>query len=448
MHQDVTELISLQSLSGSWKMKVHEMVRFFSDVSVEQGNELPPFVCDACLDDLDRGMKLKRLCLESDVDLRRERTYAWEKMEFQANKHERLVVDLFAELLPNGDSGKLHCSICEVEALSSEQLRCKGCLLQFENKIETNGCDDHDEIQGEESNEFFDILEDNPIGLYQKIRCKGPVCCGCKEIFSSKDGLRRHRKTAHPPVRIDVRDEYYCKFCSHNLDSAAELSEHHKMIGEKHFLFCKICQKVQTNSNRHQLAFHIPEEIRGKFTNEVITTYECCVTRCNSFYDTQDQLLKHFTAVHVENEAADDNSCGYCRAYFPTEEPSPRMHESHTIVQEKFRCQIDDCSYAVYNIDRIISHCSQEPHKVVSASRAKKAKSKHDAPDLKHFTAIGDEDDVIDVLERKSKFCCGCFEFFETTQEFTAHCEEKHATSTGNIEFVLALTIVLHIYCF
>ncbi|XP_055642230.1 zinc finger protein 234-like isoform X2 [Toxorhynchites rutilus septentrionalis] len=424
--KDVDELISLHSICDTWKLKVHEMIRFLGNVAVEEGTGLPPYVCDVCLDALDEGVGLKRLCLESAAVWRSETTFAWEKMEFESNNHEGLVVDLYAKLIDNNETGMLECSVCELGVVSNPRPdSCSGCLLQFENR-NIRSCDDRTPLS--ETKQFFDVIEINPSGLFQKIRCKGPVCCGCDKIFLSEDDLRKHRREAHPPVNI--RNEFYCEFCSSNLDCAAQLKIHQKKARNTIFMYCKKCRKIQTQPHRHQLEFHISEDVLKNFSKQIVSTYDCCVPRCNTTYDTQQMVQSHLLAAHGRNDSADDKTCGYCNASFSTESAFEE-HRSHGSTHEKYFCERDNCQYTVLSLDRIILHSVQEPHKVVSKDGGKKIKPKHATPDLKHFTVIGEVDDTIDVLECESEFCCGCFEFFEINRTFLTHCEEKHANVPG-----------------
>ncbi|XP_055632568.1 zinc finger protein Xfin [Toxorhynchites rutilus septentrionalis] len=449
--QDVSELISLHSVCDTWKMKVHEMVRYISGVAInKKAIGLPPYVCDVCLDVLDKSVRFKKLCLETNEILRSETSYAWEKMAFETSDRDSLVVDLFAEIVHNVDTGKLKCSICKNDVTSSSQLSsCDGCLLKFQNITEINNIenekdniiqteDDVIETEGNvietEDNEanidsktaqFFDLLEDASDGLFLKIRRKGPVCCGCNKIFLSENDLHEHRLEVHPP--IDVKNQYYCEFCRRNLESKTQLENHHRNMRSDIFMYCKICRKIQTDPKRHKKLSHISEETLKKFRKQITTIYECCITHCDSTYDTQNLLLKHFAETHSRNDLAESNTCGYCDRKFSSKNAFLE-HNTHAVMKEKFFCQIDECTYTDNDLHGIIMHCSDQPHNAMLTSTNKRVKP---TPNMENLTTIGDIDGIIDILDSKGNFCCGCLHFFKTTPEFVAHCEANHSTATG-----------------
>ncbi|XP_055541548.1 zinc finger protein 62 homolog isoform X2 [Wyeomyia smithii] len=488
--QDVEELIALACVCDSWNLTVSDMIEFLSGVVVEPDASLSPYICDVCLQELNMGCTFKQQCLEAELSLHNQAVRDWDMMKFENADSDDLIVDLYAAAFPRWNTRThcithIYCMICSLETpIHLFSRKCNGCCLEFKNfdeivnkanesqeiteleidsnvtmaehvdgndfksdfliKIEPNSISEQDcaaliidnvyNKPHPDIDNCFDILEDLS-EIYQKVRRKGPMCCGCKIFFLSKDELRQHRKMHHVQMVPGTELCYICKICTRIFRTRGTL-RHHEAISERDtYFYCKICKQLFDDDvclNTHKATIHGNEnansmEILNKFRSKTVMRYRCKINGCKKVEKYVDKIVHHYSIAHKlqldEYEVAKD--------------PTFRVNMNLNI------CKIGKCGFKSRSLPYTVKHCST-PHtnKLIPRERmgTNKSRFEPDAPDLKQFTIVDNIDNNLSVLTTDSEFCCGCFTFHRTAEDFQLHFSAVHDDNKGNSDFAFKCT--------
>ncbi|XP_058820355.1 zinc finger protein 271-like isoform X2 [Topomyia yanbarensis] len=272
---------------------------------------------------------------------------------------------------------------------------------------------------------LFDVFEISG-SIYQNAQRKGPICCGCNNIFLTEADIEEHRKKEHS--QSSGSGEFTCKLCLKSFQSDSSFSAHRNKLKQDCYESCKPCQLIfltEIELMRHEIKFHIDKSAlmiaSGKYKRVTTIIYKC-VPSCRNGYANQKQLIDHYYLVHKRTGTIDeeDTTCPYCGLHFPNERDFLE-HMDRKVDSNQYQCIFESCKFTTDRLSCIVRHCTKGHKKKFPRFRWQKY-----MPDLKHFNVIGNIDESTEILQRKSGMCCGCSKIFELEEDLNRHYKEKH----------------------
>ena len=155
-----------------------------------------------------------------------------------------------------------------------------------------------------------------------------PRCDICKKTFANINGLNKHKKSEHGPVK-----SFKCELCDKEFKYKETMHRHKKEKHENHFEGkCDICNEIFPNLRQHLKSSH----------ESLIKNLPC--PSCDKLFDKRSHLKLHIKGVH-EKERVYSVECNTCGKTFANRSSM----ENHNLVFHTnirpFKCDFCDKGY-------------------------------------------------------------------------------------------------------
>uniref|UniRef100_A0A1Q3F0N9 Putative c2h2-type zn-finger protein n=1 Tax=Culex tarsalis TaxID=7177 RepID=A0A1Q3F0N9_CULTA len=295
--EECDELFSVDYPGRDGEVLIGEMLKDFANVTVLPGDGLAPYVCDICLDQLERARDFKRQCLQAEEAFLSDTIHAWEKMEFQEDQPSHLVVELYAKAIFETPT-LVRCSVCGLKQ-SAQQLKklCDGCKLDF--------CDQERPGSVSERNSPLEALNecetDDEVELLVVVDSDNdeePDKDQDESLAKRPRMMERERKlietvTSKPTAKTNHNGRE-----DSNAVPARSISRHLAMLN----------QKIEDH-------FQIVTSPPGATHQTMrLKTFLCC--GCNRFLLTDEAFRKHLREYHAKPTIRSQYVCGICNSAF------------------------------------------------------------------------------------------------------------------------------------
>uniref|UniRef100_A0A182NEP4 Protein krueppel n=1 Tax=Anopheles dirus TaxID=7168 RepID=A0A182NEP4_9DIPT len=271
-------------------------------IGIQSDDELPQFVCIACVESIEVAHSVRQKCIESDKVLR-EIMASMKPIERVKDEHSASVEPAHD---PDDDDfgGMEHFSQNLYNAEASSM------ILEGNREVHAastaNGAQPLEPVEIPIPTGFLDILNSSSNG---RTGNEPKSCCGCELSFQTESDLQEHSLAAHYSDRIVCTAKpHECTVCYKRFIDEASLTLH--AITRSLCYRCRFCEK--RFNDRKQLQFH-EKYHRRKY---VAKDESCECSSCGRTFRFRSSLRAHARLHTVDTNDDRIFKCSQCERQF------------------------------------------------------------------------------------------------------------------------------------
>ncbi|XP_058820361.1 zinc finger protein 271-like [Topomyia yanbarensis] len=484
---ETEEFISLYCMCDTQQQLVKDMMKDIISIDPTsldgQFVNLPQYVCEKCLEDLNKACTFRKKCHASNRQFRKQLlqkgtvTYVERRCRTCTSTNMDEIISLYCICEGKGDliTDMMHQTIGVARPTERDELPQNICMDCFGKLAES--CRLRDRILKSEAalkrqfrkrvfsgpkNSFnpkhrptavtrqnksdidpfhypeldpklgellslFSIVEETE--LYDQVLFSGVICCCCK-LLKNADDLVEHQ-TICEKSQEKAWSKIKCADCNKRFHTTRELLQHREKRDQKLFYRCKICnvltkERVDLELHFEFTRFHpildSSEQERHKFDENIETVYEPDNRCCGCDKEFKDgtSLLKHSRKVHF-NVGGNKPSfvCLICYTSL-TEKRLLMKHQREYGGTRKYICKDKNCQFE-----------SDQRHSI----------KKH-VEEGEHCTDDTLVEVKFEIPKAKEYFCCfrSCNQSYPSMEDLEVHCREDHVEQLSHNTFFAATT--------